>query len=147
YENPEALLGRDMHDLMHHSRPDGSPYPVGECRIRQAFREGKGTHVDDEVMWRADGSSFPVEYWSNPMYREREPIGTVVTFVEISERKRIEAELRQAKATAETANRAKSEFLANMSHEIRIPMNGILGLTGLALSTDLSAEQRQYLDG
>jgi PAS domain S-box-containing protein len=145
YEKPEALLGRDMHDLMHHSRPDGSPYPVSECRIRQAFREGKGTHGDDEVMWRADGSSFPVEYWSNPMYREGEPIGTVVTFVEISERKRIEAELRQARATAETANRAKSEFLANMSHEIRTPMNGILGMTELTLDTGLTAAQREYL--
>ncbi len=147
HEKPEDLIGQNMHKLTHHSRPDGSPYPVSECRIQQAFREGKGTHVDDEVMWRADGRSFPVEYWSNPMFREQEAIGTVVTFVEITERKRIEAELRQAKAAAEAASRAKSEFLANMSHEIRTPMNGILGLTGLALGTDLSAEQKQYLDG
>src|SRR6202030_3382329 len=103
--------------------PICSPYPVSECRINQAFREGKGTHVDDEVLWRADGSSFPVEYWSNPMHRNGDPIGTVVTFVEISERKRSEAEWRRARATAETANRSKSEFLANMSHEIRTPVN------------------------
>ncbi|OAI41637.1 hypothetical protein AYO40_02790 [Planctomycetaceae bacterium SCGC AG-212-D15] len=92
YEKPDDLLDHDIHILTHHSRPDGSPYPLSECRIQQAFHQGKGTHVDDEVLWRADGTSIPVEYWSNPMCREGETIGTVVTFVEISERKRAEKE-------------------------------------------------------
>ena len=145
YGRPEDLLGHNMHALVHHSRPDGNPYPLSECRINQAFRDGIGTHVDDEVLWRADGNSLLVEYWSNPMFRDGETIGTVVTFVDITDRKRIEADLRHAKVAAEAASQAKSEFLANMSHEIRTPMNGILGMTDLALDTNLTAEQREYL--
>jgi two-component system, sensor histidine kinase and response regulator len=146
YERSEDLIGHGMHALNHHSRADGSINPIAECRIQSTFREGKGTHVDDEVLWRADGSSFAAEYWSNPMLHEGEVIGAVVTFLDISARKRVEAELLHAKAAAEAANRAKSEFLANMSHEIRTPMNGILGMTELTLDTDLSREQRENLD-
>ena len=145
YENASDLLGRDMHALIHHTRQDGKPYPVEECHVYESFRRGKGTHIDDEVLWRRDATCFPGEYWSHPMSRGGHLIGAVVTFIDITDRKRGEQALREARDAAESASRAKSEFLANMSHEIRTPINGIMGMTELTLDTDLNPEQRDYL--
>ncbi|MEK6235893.1 MAG: PAS domain-containing protein, partial [Planctomycetales bacterium] len=80
YENRKQLLGKNMHDLIHYARPDGSAYPNKECRIYDAFRRGEGARVDNEVLWRADGTSFPAEYWSYPIRRDGQVVGAVVTF-------------------------------------------------------------------
>ena len=145
YENSTELMGRNMHELIHHTRADGTPYPVQDCHIYEAFRMGTGTHIDNEVLWRKNGTRFPAEYWSRPIRRGEELIGSVVTFVDVTERRQAEQVLRDAKHAAEAANDAKSTFLATMSHEIRTPMNGILGMTELVLDTDLTIEQRENL--
>jgi PAS domain S-box-containing protein len=106
YEHPADLLGKDMHTLIHHSRQDGTHYPEEECHIFEAFRRGQGTHVDNEVLWRRDGTSFAAEYWSHPIHRGGKVIGAVVTFVDITERKRAETELRLTQFSLERASDA-----------------------------------------
>jgi len=101
-----------------------------------------------EVKNRAkDGSLF----WSDTTIvpfcdTQGKPFQYIAIRTDITSLKRIEEELRRAKDVAEQASRAKSEFLANMSHEIRTPLNGIMGMTDLALETELSREQREYLE-
>ncbi|HZD59320.1 MAG TPA: SpoIIE family protein phosphatase, partial [Anaerolineae bacterium] len=88
---PEEVIGRNVHELIHHHhRVDGTPYPIEECPIFSAAKTGQGVRVDTEVFWRKDGSSFPVEYSSYPIIEDEEIKGAVVTFTDITERKRAE---------------------------------------------------------
>jgi two-component system cell cycle sensor histidine kinase/response regulator CckA len=98
YSRDSELLAKNMHALMHHTRPDGRAYPEEECKIFRAFRQGKGTHVTDEVLWRADGTSFPAEYWSYPVRHNSRVVGSVVTFFDITQRKKSEEALRRSES-------------------------------------------------
>jgi PAS domain S-box-containing protein len=95
YNSQDELLGKNMHDLIHHSNPDGRPMPNHTCKIFLAFRANLGSHVDDEVLFRKDGTSFPAEYWSHPQVTDGVVTGAVVTFIDISARKQVESELKR----------------------------------------------------
>ncbi len=94
YTDASALLGENLHSLAHYARLDGTRMPQNQCRAYRALREGEYVHVDDEVMWRADGTPFSAEYWSHPMRRDGDIIGAVITFLDVTERKRAESEVR-----------------------------------------------------
>ena len=95
YEHESDLVGKRIHDLIHHTYPDGRPYPAEVCGVRLATLAGHAHHCDNEVHWRADGSSFPVECRSRPMYKDGELVGSVVAFNDISQRKQAEEALHQ----------------------------------------------------
>ncbi|MBM4054944.1 MAG: PAS domain S-box protein [Planctomycetes bacterium] len=70
YENAKQLIGKDLHNTIHHSHRDGTPFPIGECKVFQAFKKGESIHVADDIIWRADGTFFPVEYTSYPIKKD-----------------------------------------------------------------------------
>ncbi|MBI4663263.1 MAG: response regulator [Verrucomicrobia bacterium] len=89
---PEAVMGRELHTLIHHHRPDGSAYPADDCPIHRAARTGQPASGDAEVFWRRDGTSFPIHYSSHPILEAGAIRGAVVVFADITEKKRLEAE-------------------------------------------------------
>ncbi len=163
------LIGQSMHKVLHHSHLDGTHYQRESCPIYAALHDGSTHRVTDEVFWRKDGTSFPVEYISTPMRDERGcVIGAVVTFRDITRQKWAEKVLHQANEDLEekvrsraaelyTANEhlralsaLKSRFVAMVCHEFRNPLNNIaLSVSSLErYDKQLSeAQKHQYLSG
>jgi len=93
----DELVGKDMHEHIHHHKVDGSAYPSVECPIYNAFKEGTVNTVDNEVFWRKDGTPMPVEYTSTPIVDSGSVIGAVIVFRDVSERRNNEESLRRCK--------------------------------------------------
>lgn len=98
------MIGRCQHRLVHHSRPDGTAYDRNDCPIYAAFTDGRVHQATDEVFWRKDGTSFPVEYTSTPIRENMKLLGAVVVFRDISEQKRAEEEIQDLKRRLELEN-------------------------------------------
>ena len=109
------LMGKPSHPLWHHTKADGSSYPAQECPIYAAYKDGVIHRGDDELFWRKDGTSFPVEYTSTPIRNESgELVGAVVTFQDITERQRIAAKLLEEEKLAEV-----TRVLGDIGHDIK----------------------------
>jgi PAS domain S-box-containing protein len=88
--DPEDVLGKNMHDLVHYKKNDNSPYPLDECPIIKTIRTGKGVRLDNEIFIRKDGTAFPVEYSAFPVVEDEVAKGAVISFSDITERKQVE---------------------------------------------------------
>ena len=117
YDEPVELLGKNMHALEHHTHKDGTPFPIDECPIYIGFHENRGVYIDDDIFWRKDGTSFPVEYWSHPMVRDGKTVGAVITFFDISERKKAEEELRKSEQRKRTLLEINNAIINNLTQE------------------------------
>lgn len=115
----DEVLGRNMHYLIHHSHADSQLMPVHDCRIFKAFQQGQGVRVEDEVLWRRDGSSFPAEYASYPIRDGERVVGAVVTYSDITERKRTEAALHAAQAELERRVAERTAELSTANQQLQ----------------------------
>jgi len=116
YEAVE-LTGRDMHELVHHSSAEGTPYTKSTSPILQAMRRGEAIRARDQLFYRKNGTAVPVEYSANPLMDDGIISGMVVTFRDVSERRRLE--------------KMKDEFISTVSHELRTPLTSMRASLGL----------------
>ncbi len=137
---PEEVIGKNTHELYHYRHKDGSPYPEDECPSARTMKYGQSYRISDEVFWRRDGISFPIEYSSYPIMDKGVIEGCVVIFNDITERKQAETELLESKAQAEL-------YVDIMGHDITNIDQAIMGYLEIALDTlNVVGEQKELLE-
>src|SRR5215211_2905505 len=133
----EELVGRPQHEVLHHTKPDGSPYPREQCPIHAALEDGTTHSREDEVFWRKDGTSFPVEYMSSPIRQDGEVVGAVVTFKDITERKALEQQLHhQAFYDPLTGLPNRALFMERLEHALTRTRRGEGSVAVLLMDLD-----------
>ncbi|NNJ90693.1 MAG: PhnD/SsuA/transferrin family substrate-binding protein [Gammaproteobacteria bacterium] len=131
----EEIIGLNQHEILHHTREDGSPNPPLECPVYKTFHENKARFVEDDLFWRKDGTSFPVEYSSNPVQDENgKTVGSVVVFRDISNKRKSEEAARQYQSELAHVARLSTmgEMASGLAHELNQP------LTAIATNADAS---------
>jgi two-component system sensor histidine kinase TtrS len=133
----EEVIGLNQHEILHHSHEDGSPHRAEECPVYQTFRDNEARYISDDVFWRKDSTSFPVEYSSTPIRDEGgKSVGAVVVFRDITLRKSAEEEARQHQIELARAGRLSTlgEMASGIAHELNQPLT--------AISTNAQASMR-----
>jgi PAS domain S-box-containing protein len=141
YRHETELVGRNVHDLIHHTRADGSRYPAEDCKACLAYKKNQEVHLEDELLWRQDGSCFQAEYWSYPVRKGNRLVGAVVSFVDITQRKEVEERLI-------AANRELDAFVYTVSHDLRSPIAAVTGYVDLLREnhhSELSSDAMELL--
>lgn len=126
------IIGKNQHELLHHTRADGSDYPGSECPVYHTFRDNTPRFIKDDIFWHKDHRSIPVEYTSTPIKDENEQvIGAVVVFRDITERKRAEEETRQHQIELAHVTRLSTmgEMASGIAHEVNQPLAAIANYT------------------
>jgi two-component system sensor kinase FixL len=132
YDHPGDLLGRPMHAILHHPRGIETRCPKKACELLRSFRRNREIHTDNVVLWRADGTGIPAEYWCHPVRQEGRVVGAVATFLDITERRRLE------RAILETSEKERRRIGQDLHDDLCQQLTGI-ALTGRSLQQRLTA--------
>lgn len=147
----DELLGQVVHEVLHHTRPDGTPFPFDECPLQRALPAQEVVVGYETTFIRKDGTLYPVRCAAHPIRKGGQPVGTLIEVLDITEEQRAAEEREQlliteraAREAADAAGRAKEEFIAVVSHELRAPLNAMLGWARILSSGKYDQETLEH---